>query len=87
LSFPVSNNRVAGYVPDVWESLDPRYRDFGIEVPSLTVQQFWTQVTGFGIDEVDLTKLDCKGAEYLIISELSALGLMDRIGWIRGEWH
>jgi FkbM family methyltransferase len=87
LSFPVSNSRVADYVPDVWESLEPRFREFGIEVPSLTVEQFWTQVTDFGIDEVDLIKLDCEGAEYLIVSELSALGLMDRIGWIRGEWH
>ena len=56
-------------------------------MPSLTVEQFWTQVADFGIDEVDLIKLDCEGAEYLIVSELSALGLMDRIGWIRGEWH
>jgi FkbM family methyltransferase len=45
LSFPVSNSRVADYVPDVWESLEPRYRDFGVEVPSLTVEQFWTQVS------------------------------------------
>ena len=30
LSFPVSNSPVAAYVPDVWESLEPRYRDFGI---------------------------------------------------------
>ena len=72
LSFPVSKSRVADYVPDVWGSLEPRYRDFGIEVPSLTVEQFWTQVTDFGIDEVDLNKLDCEGAEYLIISALSA---------------
>jgi hypothetical protein len=67
--------------------LEPRYRDFGMEVPSLTVEQFWTQVTDFGIDEVDLIKLAWEGAEYLIISELSARGLMDRIGVIRGEWH
>jgi len=87
LSFPVSNSRVADYVPDVWESIEPRFREFGIEVPSLTVEQFWSQVTEFGIEEVDLLKLDCEGAEYLIVSELSALGLMDRIGWIRGEWH
>ena len=40
-----------------------------------------------GIDEVDLLKLDCEGAEYMIISEFSALGIMDRIRWIRGEWH
>ncbi len=58
-----------------------------MEVPSLTVEQFWSQVTDFGIDEVDLIKLNCEGAEYSIISELTALRLMDRIGWIRGEWH
>jgi len=34
-----------------------------------------------------LIKLDCEGIEYLIVSELSALGLMDRIRCIRGEWH
>jgi hypothetical protein len=34
-----------------------------------------------------LIKLDCEGAEYLIISELSALCLLNRIGVIRGEWH
>lgn len=39
------------------------------------------------IEEVDLLKLDCDGAEYLIVLEFSALGLMDRIGWIRDEWH
>ncbi|MFN7773491.1 MAG: hypothetical protein ACK5R1_12065 [Planctomycetota bacterium] len=44
----------ADYVPDVWESLDPRYRNFGIEVPSLTVEQSWTQVRDFDIDKVDL---------------------------------
>jgi hypothetical protein len=53
----------------------------------VAVEPFWTQVTDFGIDEVDLIKLDCEGAEYLIISELSVLGLMNRIGWIRSEWH
>ena len=25
--------------------------------------------------------------EYLVILELSALGLMSQVGWIRGEWH
>jgi hypothetical protein len=40
-----------------------------------------------GNDEVELIKLDFEGAEYLIVSELSALALMDRVGWIRGEWH
>jgi hypothetical protein len=53
----------------------------------VAVEPFWTQVTDFGIDEVDLIKLAWERAEYLIISELSTLGLMDRIGWIRSEWH
>jgi hypothetical protein len=34
-----------------------------------------------------LLKLDCEGAEYVVIPELLALGLMSQVGWIRGEWH
>jgi hypothetical protein len=41
----------------------------------------------FGVDEFDLIKLDCGGADYLIVSKISASGLMDRIRCIRGEWH
>jgi FkbM family methyltransferase len=63
----------ADYVPDVWESLEPRYRDFGVEVPSVTFEQICAQAADFGIDEVDLIKLDCEGSEYLIVSELPAL--------------
>ncbi len=87
LASPVSHSRVAEYVPDVWESLQPRYRDFGVEVTSLTVKDLWTQINNWGVSEVDLLKLDCEGAEYVVIPELSALGLMSRVGWIRGEWH
>jgi FkbM family methyltransferase len=87
LASPVSHSRVAEYVPDVWDSLQPRYKDFGIEVPALTVEQLWEKISAWGVAEIDLLKLDCEGAEYLIIPELSALGLMARVGWIRGEWH
>jgi hypothetical protein len=52
----------------VWESLEPRYRDCGIEVASLTIEPFCSQVTKFGINPVDLLKLDCDEAKYLIIS-------------------
>ena len=34
-----------------------------------------------------MIKLDCEGVEYLIVSELSALVVIDGIGWIRREWH
>jgi FkbM family methyltransferase len=87
LASPVSHSRVAEYVPDLWESLQPRHRDFGIEVHSLTVEQLWATINEWGISEIDLLKLDCEGAEYLVVPELSALGLMSHVGWIRGEWH
>jgi FkbM family methyltransferase len=87
LASPISHSRVAEYVPDVWESLQPRYGDFGIEVPAITVEQLWKQINEWGVSEVDLLKLDCEGAEYVVFPELSALGLMSRVGWIRGEWH
>ena len=87
LSSPVSHSRVSEYVPGIWENLQPRHSDFGLQVDALSPKDLWQILADVGIDEVDLLKLDCEGAEYLIISELSALGLMDRIGWIRGEWH
>jgi hypothetical protein len=82
--FEQSGRRLCSGRLGITRATVPRFRH---RSSSLIVEQFWTQVTDFGIDEVDLIKLDCEGAEYLIISELSALGLMDRIGWIRGEWH
>jgi len=87
LSSPVSHSRVSEYVPGIWENLQPRHSDFGLQVDALSPKDLWQILADVGIDEVDLLKLDCEGAEYLIISEFSALGLMDRIGWIRGEWH
>ncbi len=39
----------------------------------MTFEQIWAQVADFGIDEVDLIKIDCEGSEYLIVSELPAL--------------
>ena len=87
LSSPVSHSRVGEYVPAVREKLEPRHSDFGLQVDSITPEDLWKILSVVGIDEVDLLKLDCEGAEYLIVSEFSALGLMDRVGWIRGEWH
>lgn len=87
LSSPVSHSRVSEYVPDVWEELQSRHRDFGIEVPAITTEGLWQQIAEYGITEVDLLKLDCEGAEYLILPELRQLELLNSVGWIRGEWH
>ena len=87
LSSPVSHSRVSEYVPGIWENLQPRHSNFGLQVDALSPKDLWQILADIGINEVDLLKLDCEGAEYLIVSEFSALGIMDRIGWIRGEWH
>lgn len=87
LSSPVSHSRVGEYVPDVWEEIEPRSRNFGIEVPAITTETLWQRCVEFGISEVDLLKLDCEGAEYVTVPELSRLGLLRYVGWIRGEWH
>jgi FkbM family methyltransferase len=87
LSSPVSHSRVSEYVPGLWETIEPRHSDFGLQVDAITPNDLWQLLSDIDINEVDLLKLDCEGAEYLIASEFSALGIMDRIGWIRGEWH
>jgi FkbM family methyltransferase len=87
LSSPVSHSRVSEYVPSLWEAIEPRHGDFGISVDSVTTAELWSQLEACGIHEVDLLKLDCEGAEYVILSELAKLGLLSSIGWIRGEWH
>ena len=36
---------------------------------------------------VDLLKLDCEGAEGEILEALRDAGRLERVRWIRGEWH
>jgi FkbM family methyltransferase len=36
---------------------------------------------------VDLLKLDCEGAEGVILSELAAAGMLRQVRFICGEWH
>jgi FkbM family methyltransferase len=87
LSSPVSHSRVSEYIPKELESIEPRHSCFGLQVDCISPKDPWKKLGDVGIDEIDLLKLDCEGAEYLIISEFVALGLMERIGWIGGEWH
>jgi FkbM family methyltransferase len=87
LSSPVSHSRVSEYVPDLWNALEPRASEFGIEVDSISTEDLWAILSEEGIKEVDLMKLDCEGAEYAILPDLARIGTMPSIGWIRGEWH
>jgi hypothetical protein len=83
----VSHSRVGEYVVELWKDLDPRYGDFGVTVPAMTTEQLWSSIANLGIEEIDLLKLDCEGAEYVTLESLAAAGHLDRVGWIRGEWH
>ena len=75
------------FAPDVWEQLEPQHSDFGLRVDSITHEDLWNILGYVGIDEVDSLKLDCEEVEYVVVSELSALGLTDHIGRIRDEWR
>lgn len=55
--------------------------------PAITTEQLWQKLADFGVTEVELLKLDCEGAEYVILHELAGQGRLANVGWIRGEWH
>ena len=55
-----------------------------IEVPALSVSGLWRSR---GLDRCDLLKLDCEGAEGLILRGLAEAGLLPRVRDITGEWH
>ena len=97
LASPVSHSRDSEFVPEIWQGIQPRDDNFGIDVPAITTQQLWQRVVEFlGNDldsdlkstpQIELLKLDCEGAEYLILPELARLQYLHSFGWIRGEWH
>ena len=87
LASSVSHSRVGEYAASVWDELSPRAQSFGIKVPAITPAELWQRASEFLGPEIDLLKLDCDGAEYLILSDWSASGHLFNIGWIRGEWH
>ncbi|MCA9238155.1 MAG: FkbM family methyltransferase [Planctomycetales bacterium] len=87
LASAVSHSRVGEYVIEVWNELEPRFDGFGVEATAISVETLWERVQKFGVEHVDLLKLDCEGAEYGILEGLAATGRLADVGWIRGEWH
>jgi FkbM family methyltransferase len=55
-----------------------------IPVPAWTVEELLIR---YGFPRIDLLKLDCEGSEGAILEETRRDGILERIGWIRGEWH
>lgn len=41
----------------------------------------------YRVDQVDILKVDCEGAESEVLEDLHTQGWFPRIRWLRGEWH
>lgn len=41
----------------------------------------------YGIERVDLLKLDCEGMEAALLAEARGSGTLAAVQWVRGEWH
>lgn len=84
-----TNNAASSYVREVARDLTPdslapeRQGDIavvpGIRIPALLAEH--------GIEQIDILKLDCEGAEAELLEDLKASGWLKRTRWLRGEWH
>lgn len=75
---------VAHRVAEISEQIDGHAPGLGIEVTSLSILDV---IQRHQLTRIDLLKLDCEGAEYLILEQLHDSGFLPQVGWIRGEWH
>ncbi len=62
------------------EALDPQYRRESLACERVTLRQVMDR---FGLDRIDLLKLDCEGSEYSILEDAP----LQAIRFIVGEYH
>lgn len=77
-------NAAASSVLEVAHPLPPDRRPATTVVRAVSVLDLLER---HGLPRIDLLKLDCEGAEAEILEALRDAGWMERVGWIRGEWH
>ncbi|QDT71721.1 class I SAM-dependent methyltransferase [Lacipirellula limnantheis] len=66
-------------------ALIPSCQEFHVRVPAITTEGLPKRLVAFGVDDVHLLKLDCKGAEYTILESLAESVRLSQVGWIRGS--
>ncbi len=68
-------------------AFNPKYAGLkSVEVQALPAADVFNHLKE-GHDVIDLMKFDCEGSEGAILTALAEQGLMERVGWIRGEYH
>lgn len=85
LSNTQDDNYAARFTVEVVEELSPGTGVNLVEwCPAVNIVEL---LAGFGGPPIDILKLDCEGAEALILQELREAGYLQRVGYICGEWH
>lgn len=77
-------NAAASSVLEVAHPLGPTQRPATVVVRAASVLELLER---HELPRIDLLKLDCEGAEGEILEALRDAGWLERVGWIRGEWH
>lgn len=55
-----------------------------IQVPCVRLPEV---LESHGVTSIDILKLDCEGAEAVILEDLSTTGWLETTRWVRFEWH
>lgn len=81
------DTRVGDFSAEIWDELDPRKTDLQVVTKTLTPEALVRLCDSIGATQIEVMKIDCEGAEYMLLDRLSELRFLGRVVWIRGEWH
>jgi FkbM family methyltransferase len=71
------------FVPRVFDASTPRGRQV-IRVPAINVLALLKK---YSHPPIDVLKLDCEGAEGVILDDLAQSGYLRKVRFVCGEWH
>ena len=80
----VAQRTTANWLDGLWEPLPEDACQRQIQVPARRLSSCLAEA---GFPRVDLLKLDCEGAEVAVLEDLAETGWLERVRWVRLEWH